>query len=275
MKIALTDKEVQHALDLSSEELVSLLRYRRPTETAAKFKVVSPLLLVVGSKKYQVDLLEIELDRNSSTGQMSWEGEDWDTTDLPSTNVSKKKKDKSLKLPSLVITTELTAEIFTSLLEVSEVMVLLRINNVPGYFITDMVRVDYNKAAAFPERDSQKSPRPRLIMKSGVVRPIVDLLKAQISESSFYECFIGGKSEEFYNSEGDALDEIVELIGFLRKNNETDIALRRRVIDYLKLYLESRTSVTDEDLNKIVDEAQKKIEIDKKIDEASGNKPDE
>lgn len=271
MKIRLGDREVSNALDLNSEELIRLLRFQKPKTSKAEFQIVSPVLLILGDKKIQANIVNVrdnESLRNdpyagdgggSFTGYYAEEVEKL----YPGSITPRKAKDSTESISPFILELELTPEIFDGLYGVKEVIILLRVQNIPAYIKTNKIKVDFNL-----EDSKKENYTPTIAIKVEKVRPILDLLKAQISESNFFEVFIEGKSEEFYDKGGKDLDDLVELIGIKRKAEESDIELRRRVIDYLKLRMEQLSKVKDSDLQQIVKEETDKKRIERKLNEA-------
>lgn len=271
MRIRIHDKEVRHSLDLTSEELVSLIRFKKPASRRVPLAIVSPVIVVCDDKKFQADILDIKdatfVNREEAIyGQPEYgeeaEGEEW--ASRPGSS-KKAKKDPTEDIPPFLLTVELTPPMFEAMVGLSELLVLVRVQNIPAYIRTKRVKVDYNMEEK--ERDNV-SAKPKLVLKVEQVRPIVDLLKAQITESAFYDVFIAGKSDEFFEKGGEELDEIVGLIGIKRRVEESDIALRMRVKEYLRIRMEQLTKVKEEDVQGMVKEAEEKADIERKLDEA-------
>ena len=264
-RINIHDKDIRHSLDLTSEELVSLIRYKKPPSQQIPSQIVSPVIVICEDKKFQADIIEI---RDAAYSNQSYynspEDDPYITTveDFEAWQVksgSKKKKDPTENIPPFILSLELTPAMFEGLLTVNEVLVLLRVQNIPSYIKTNKVKVDYNK--------EDPKEKPQLVIKVEKVRPIVDLLKAQISEAAFYDVFINGRSDEFFDKGGEELDDIVGLIGIRRRSEESDIALRMRVKDYLRIRMESLSKVKEDDLQGLVKETEEQEEIERKLNE--------
>ncbi len=261
MKITLTDKELRHTLDLSSEEIIALIRYQNPKPSKGEFEIVSPCLLIVGDKKFQVDILNVE-----SQAEVGLESDDilerlrvYESSGEFPSEAKQPKKDVS----PFVLTVELPSPLFEALSNNQELIVLFRVRNIPSYVKTDKAKVDFNL-----EESLKTGYKPSLVIKVDKVKPIADLLKAQISESQFQEVFIEGNSDEFFNNEGRPLDELVGLIGIKRMKEETDVALRTRVKNYLKLRLDQLSKVDDAQLQGLLTEEEEKARIERKLAEA-------
>ena len=156
----------------------------------------------------------------------------------------------------------MTPELFKSLSTNKVVLILLRIQNIPAYAVVEKIRVNFDKPG-----DSGS-----LGMNIDRVKPIVELLKTQLTESSFYETFIVGKSEEFFESEGTQLDNLVALVGVLRKENESDNELRIRVKSYLKIRIAETTNVGDDELKALIRKSEEVAEIERLMNEAKSKK---
>jgi hypothetical protein len=286
MRIKIVDKTVQHTLDLTPEELVNLIRYKKIDTRSVPFKIVSPVLLICDSKKFQIDIINIE---NVSSGggstysdgggreyypedDVPFESPDFQEMEEEVGSSKKKKKDPMAKMPSFTLRLEIVAQMFDALAASQEILLLLRVQNIPVYVRTNLVKVDYNMAD--PVKGSEKKAKPTLLVKIERVFPIVDLLKAQISESDFFDVFIAGKREEFFEKEGADLDEIVGLVGIKRKVEESDIELRMRVKDYLSIRIDQMTRIKETELQQMVKETEEKERIDKAIDDANKKNKD-
>ena len=238
-RITITDKQVKNVLDLSPEEEVLLLRYDKVDPVREAGAIVSPVLVVCGDKKFEVDLIGQPTDLNDNYGDQS--------------------QGKEKGLSKVKIRTELPPELFKELVGVKDILLLARTQNVPSYIMTNRVSVEYDKTKDAP---------PMLVVSCDKFKPIDDLLKAQISEPTFYEVFIEGNNEGFYNAEGEQLDNLIEPIGVKRRIEEGDTELRQRVIEYLKFRLQGTVKVKDEEIKTLIEQA----EVDQKIDEASKSK---
>ena len=277
MKISIVDKDIQNTLDLTSDELVRLLRYKKIDTRSTPFTIVSPVIIVCDDKKFEVDVLDIPSLRgdemygdfdNDISMEDAYYMRRYQENQL---RAIREETDDTLKeriepVEAFTLKVELSSELFAALVPTSEILILFRVQNAPAYTRTSKVRVDYNKQKDKVKRSGEN--RPALIIKIDQIKPIVDLLKAQITESAFYEVFIEGKSDEFYDAKDNNLDEIVELIGIKRRSEETDIALRTRVISYLKLRMTELSKVQDDDLKELVDNAQLQADIEKKLNDA-------
>lgn len=277
MRISIIDKAVKNTLDLTSEELVRLLRFRRLDTRRVPFKIVSPVLIVCDDKKFECEILDIKslnrspYDEQNVPSDFYGEGEDLDPGMV---RQARKQSEKTEDIEPFTLKIELPPGLFAELTKVDQVIVLMRVQNIPVYVRTDAVRVDYNKEGTYqepgePERQARVKDKPALLIKVPGVRPILDLLKAQITESAFHEVFIDGKSDEFYDAKDAKLDEIVEIIGIKRRFGESDVELRNRVIAYLKIRMAEATKLKDEELQQMVNETEKQREIDRRIDDAS------
>lgn len=274
MRIRIHDKEIRHSLDLTSEELVALIRYKKPASRRVPLAIVSPVIVVCDDKKFQVDILDIKdatfVNREEAIyGQPEYgeaygeeAGEKWES---PGGAGKKAKKDPTDDIPPFLLTVELPPAMFEAMVGLSELLVLVRVQNIPAYIRTNRVKIDYNMEEK--EKDNV-SAKPKLVLKVERVRPIVDLLKAQITEAAFYDVFIAGKSDEFFDKGGEDLEEIVGLIGIKRRTEESDITLRMRVKEYLRIRMEQLTKVKEADVQGMVKEAEEKAEIDRKLDDA-------
>jgi len=244
MKIVITDKTVRNVLDLSEKEVINLLRYRSLDYNKVPYKIVSPVLLISGDDKFELEIKDVEGKGNYFTPGLK-EGS------LPSDFVP------------FVLKLEVVPRLFDSVVKNGEILILVRIRNVPCYIRAQQeIKIIYGGSVG-------ESMTPKAIMEVNVSsepKAIDDLLRKQISDSTFYEIFIGGESGEFFDSEGGKLDDLVGLVGMKRKAGEGDTELRKRVVDYLKFRVGSITQkIDDSDLEGLLAQA----DIDKKLDEAS------
>lgn len=276
MRINIVNKEIKYALNLTSEELVHLMRLRPLQSRRSPFQIVSPILIVCGEEKYEVEVKEVSeaAKRVSSADEEDFieEVEDLDpgffedeeAGKIPTGPKRKKKRkvDPTERIPGFVLETELTPELFKALTVNKVVVVLLRIQNIPAYAMVENIRVNI----------SNPGESGSLVMRIDRVQPIVDLLKTQLTESSFFETFIVGKSEEFFESTGVQLDDLVALVGIKRKDNESDNELRMRVKSYLKIRIAETTDVSDEELKQLIRKSEEVQEIQRSMDESKKKK---
>lgn len=260
MKITLGDKAVSHSLDLTSDEFIRLVRFQKPKPNIknSDLEIISPVLLLIGEKKIQATVLNMQDD---GTAQRRLELRDEMFDELSPRKQSEKQtaKDVTERIAPFRLELEITAETFEALIKTKDVLVLFRVQNIPCYVQTSKVKIDFNL---------ENSPIPALVIKVDKVRPVLELLKVQITESQFNEVYIEGKSDDFYDKGGADLDDLVELIGVKRKIDESDIALRRRVKEYLQLRLEQLSRVKDDDLQQMVKDEAEKQRIERKLNAA-------
>lgn len=246
------------------------------------FQIVSPVLIVCGDEKHEVEIKEVSETASrrmlpppdeGKFAEFNGEGEmvenldpgDFDPMTLKVKEGRKRKKrkvDPTERIPGFALETELTPELFTALTKNKVVVVLLRIQNIPAYAMVENIRVNL----------SNTGESGSLVMRIDRVSPIVDLLKTQLTESSFFETFIVGKSEEFFESTGVQLDDLVALVGIKRKENESDNELRMRVKGYLKIRIAETTDVDDEELKGLIKKAEEVQEIERSMDKESKKK---
>lgn len=276
MKINLGDKSIRNALNLTSEELINLLRYQNPKTSSADAEIVSPVLFVFENVNIQSTIVGIQDNNYRETEQPYYDSDDDEEfRDLDGGMVeedgsiggrrkkSKNSKDSVKNIPSFVLEVELTRELFDELLKVKEVLILMRVQNIPVYVLTNKAQIQFNL-------EESKKPKfvPSLAVKIDKVRAIVELLKTQISESDFFEVYVKGKSDEFFEKGGADLDDLVGIIGIRRKPQESDIELRMRVKSYLITRMEELSKVKDEDLQNLIKDQAEKDRIEKKMDDA-------
>jgi len=252
------------------------MRLRPLQSRRSPFQIVSPILIVCGEEKYEVEVKEVSeaAKRVSSADEEDFieEVEDLDpgffedeeAGKIPTGPKRKKKRkvDPTERIPGFVLETELTPELFKALTVNKVVVVLLRIQNIPAYAMVENIRVNI----------SNPGESGSLVMRIDRVQPIVDLLKTQLTESSFFETFIVGKSEEFFESTGVQLDDLVALVGIKRKDNESDNELRMRVKSYLKIRIAETTDVSDEELKQLIRKSEEVQEIQRSMDESKKKK---
>lgn len=255
MRIAL-DKQTQHVLNLSSEELVTLLRYRKIDPRLVSGSIVSPVLLICEDKKFQCTVYNVVEQGTSIPSDWPYGREGLLLDDLEAIQSD----EKPSKFSPFLLQIELTPEMFEPIIKTELIYVVMRLNNKPVYTKTKNVKIEYNKA--------DKESKPSLVISVGGIRPIVELLKAQITESAFYDVFVNGDSNEFYDAESKALDELVEVVGFKRRLEESDGELRKRVIDCLKFRVTEGAKLQDADLQKLVSDEEQRQNIERKIDDA-------
>ena len=265
MKVQITDKLIKHILSLTSDEEVLLLRYKKLGNRrggGGTVQVESPVLVVCENQRFQADVLEIEEVGNRYD-------------EYGSEPEKIKKAEDISKLDPFDMTLELSPELFKELVSTKEPLILLRVMNVPAYIRTNKIKVVYDKSKDIrPEKEDEAVPQsrkptvPTMVVRVEKMRPIDDLLKQHITDSAFYEVFIEGKREDFYDAEGAELDELVGLVGIKRKVEEGDNELRKRVIEYLKSHVE-KSNVKDEDIQQLVKTAEEQAAIEKKIDDAA------
>ena len=272
MRINIVNKQIKYALNLTSEELVHLMRLRPLQTRRTPFSIISPILIVCGEEKVEVEIKEVietstrrTLSASDDSGLAEYmdldpmEGVDEEEEEESPTRKKRKRKvDPTEKIPGFALETELTPELFTALTKNKVVVVLLRIQNIPAYAMVENIRVNI----------SNPGENGSLVMRIDRVQPIVDLLKTQLTESSFFETFIVGKSEEFFESTGVQLDDLVALVGIKRKENESDNELRMRVKGYLKIRIAETTDVDDEELKQLIRKAEEVQEIQRSMDES-------
>jgi len=280
MRIRIVDKQIKHVLNLTSEELMLLLRLQPLDSRRVPFKIVSPVLIVCGDQKYEVPIIRVDQLGSTRRGEypleiddvqeMIEEGQyfgdvvniDEAIPDRPPVRQrprERKKVDPTSKIPSFMMEVELNAKLFEGLMNVESPLVLMRVQNIPVYTPIEDIRVNFNKPKATPV----------LLITVERVQPIVDLLKTQLTESAFYETFIVGKSEQFFESAGVKLDDLVALVGIKRKENESDTELRIRVKEYLKIRIAGTTDVNDDELKALIRQTEEVAEIERSMDEAS------
>lgn len=254
MRINITDSQIQQVLDLTSTELARLLRFQSVDPKVQPFQIVSPALIVCGERKYEVELLAVE---ERSVGVYSA-----DSTSFyyPSKSYMTRPTTDESKVPPFNIKITLTQELYQGLCETVNPLLLFRVQNSPSYSIMSEFRAEF------------KSPgKPgELRVPVNEVKTVTELLKTQLTESAFYEVYIIGRSEDFFESSGKSLDDLVSLIGIKRKIEENDTELRLRVKDYLKIRLAGTTNVTDEELYDVVKKAEEVQEIERAMDAAKG-----
>ncbi len=261
MRINIVDNKIKYALNLTSEELVHLMRLQPLQNRRTPFQIVSPVLLVCGDEKHEVEVKQVNESGNQK--QIEYESDDIIPMSEDRPKKSKKQKvDPTEKIPGFVIETELTPELFKSLSTNKVVLLLLRIQNIPAYAIVEKIRVNLETPG---ESGS-------LGMNIDQVKPILELLKTQLTESAFYETFIVGNSEEFFESEGTQLDNLVALVGVLRKENESDNELRIRVKSYLKIRIAETTDVGDDELKALIRKSEEVDEIERLMNEAKSKR---
>ncbi len=274
MRINIVDNKIKYALNLTSEELVHLMRLQPLQNRRTPFQIVSPVLLVCGDEKHEVEVKQvnesgsqrqIDYDNDDEIVPMSQKGGPWESAEIRPKSKKKQKIDPTEKIPGFVIETELTPELFKSLSTNKVVLLLLRIQNIPAYAVVEKIRVNLETPG---ESGS-------LRMNIDRVKPILELLKTQLTESAFYETFIVGNSEEFFESEGTQLDNLVALVGVLRKENESDNELRIRVKSYLKIRIAETTNVDDDELKALIRKSEEVAEIETLMNEAKNKKKDE
>lgn len=269
MRINIVDKQIKYALNLTSEELVHLMRLQPLQNRRSPFQIVSPVLLVCGEEKHEVEVKQVSEssqrmlpapeDEEEFLESMPEGVEGWQS---PKRGKKSKKIDPTERIPGFVLETELTHELFKSLMTNKVVLLLLRIQNIPAYAVIEAIRVNVDRPG---ENGS-------LVLRIDRVKPIVELLKTQLTESSFYETFIVGKSEEFFESTETQLDNLVALTGILRKENESDNELRTRVKSYLKIRIAETTNVDDEELKGLIRKSEEIAEIERLMDETKRKK---
>ena len=239
MKITLSDKEIRYALELNDEELARLLRYRKLDPNVDPYVIVSPLMVVCNNNKHIAKILDVK---------------DW-SANPPGPG------DK--KIPPFDIKIFLSPDLFKDLTLSDELILLFRVRNIPSFVRVSNFRIEYDTAI------TSKNKIPALVMRAEEVKPITDLLRMQMSESTFYEIFIQGKNDDFYDATGESLDGLVGLVGIKRMNGELDIELRNRTKGYLKFRISEILPITDEDVQKLVKKAEEEKEIEDKISAAS------
>ena len=147
MKIRIVDKQVKHILNLTSEELMLLLRLQPLQNRRVPFQIVSPVLIVCGDDKYEVTIKSV--DQLESVGRVPYSDPsridemeeffdesrvpyevgrdrsirrvpylDGSFTDKPVRRKTRKKVDPTLKIPSFMMEVELSAKLFGSLMKV-------------------------------------------------------------------------------------------------------------------------------------------------------------
>lgn len=275
MRINIIDKQIKYALNLTSEELVHLMRLQPLQGRRTPFQIMSPVLIACGENKHEVDIVRMdEAGKSRSTRGDSFSDDPLELSDEDAAEtmynfrdsrkppINKKQPTEKIKstdkIPPFTLETELTPELFNDLTTNKKALLLLRIQNIPAYAVIDSIRVNV----------SSPGTKGSLVMKIDKVSPIVDLLKTQLTESSFYDTFIVGKSEEFFESTGVQLDNIVALVGILRKENESDNEMRIRVKEYLKIRIAETTNVDDRELKALIQKSEEVQEIERSMDEA-------
>jgi len=257
------------------------MRLRPLQNRRSPFQIVSPVLIVCGDEKYEVEVKEVSEtasrrmlpapDEGEFSGFIDEEAENLDPgfsedeegRKIPTGSKKKRRKvDPTERIPGFALETELTPELFKGLTTNKVVVVLLRIQNIPAYAMVENIRVNI----------SNPGDSGSLVMRIDRVQPIVDLLKTQLTESSFFETFIVGKSEEFFESTGVQLDDLVALVGIKRKENESDNEIRMRVKSYLKIRIAETTDVSDEELKGLIKKAEEVQEIQRSMDDAKKDK---
>lgn len=273
MRINIVDEQIKFVLNLSSEEIVHLMRLQPLQIRRSPFQIVSPVLIACGENKHEVEI--IKTDESGSVRSLPppegdeeddlLEGEAWGGEEEPDKKKGKRRVDPTERIPPFVLTTEVTPELFKDLVMNKQVVVLLRIQNIPAYALIEDIRINVTNPGV----------AGNLVMRIDRVRPITELLKTQLTESSFYETFIVGKSEEFFESTGVQLNDIVALVGVLRKEGESDTELRIRVKDYLKIRIAETTDIDDQELKALIRKAEEVQEIERLMDESKRRKKDE
>ena len=269
MKVTITDKLIKHVLSLTPEEEVFLLRYKKLGNRRGggdTVKVESPVLVVCENRRFQVDILEIE-EVGSRYDEYGEEPE------------KIKKAEDIGKLDPFDMTLELTPEMLKEIVATKEPLILFRVLNIPAYIRTNKIKVSYDKSKDIrPENPNEAVPQskkptsPTMVIRVEKIRPVDDLLKQHITDSAFYEVFIQGTREEFYDVTGTELDELVGLVGIRRKIEEGDVELRKRVIEYLKMRVSSLSTVQDAEISQLVKTAEEEAAIQKKLDDAAKKK---
>jgi len=219
------DKELKHVLDLTSEEVVKLIQYKNSaTRYSSKFDIVSPVLVCAGSKKFQVTLVGAKsLEEYDSSMQLMDRYEEGGYPD----EVPRRKNIGSVEFIATVI---LSTEMVQPMMEAEYLLFIARLKNKPSYAVISSYRIYFDRKSTMG--DTNGKLLLEMVIKS--VKPIEELLKAQISEEQWYEVYVIGKSEDFFLGEGKLLDDLVGLIGLKRLPQEDDFGLRRRVVKYLK-----------------------------------------
>lgn len=275
MRINIVDEQIKFVLNLSSEEIVHLMRLQPLQVRRSPFQIVSPVLIACGDSKHEVEIIKTDESGNiralPAPEDEEFDFEDFATKgeEIPRSGPPEKKKKREIdpteRIPSFVLTTELTPELFKDLVTNKQVALLLRIQNIPAYALVEDIRVNV----------TSPGEAGNLVMRIDRVRPITELLKTQLTESSFYETFIVGKSEEFFESTGTQLNDLVALVGVLRKEGESDTELRMRVKDYLKIRIAETTNIDDQELKALIRKAEEVQEIERLMDKAKREKKDE
>lgn len=264
MRISIVDKEIRHVLDLTSEELVKLIQYKISAgRYSSKFDIVSPVLVCAGSKKFQVTLVGAKSVEEYDNAYYQRSRQVFEIDQPPPTR-------KNIGAIDFIATGELTAEMVQPIVEADYLLFIARLKNKPSYAIISNYRIYFDKKS--PVGDTNGKVLLEMVIKS--VKPIEELLKAQISEEQWYEVYVIGKSEDFFLGEGKLLDDLVGLIGLKRLEREDDFALRRRVIKYLKRVVEE-PPISEEEISEMLERTQQELEVDRKIDAAKKKKEKE
>ena len=64
MRINIVDNKIKYALNLTSEELVHLMRLQPLQNRRTPFQIVSPVLLVCGDEKHEVEVKQVNESGN-------------------------------------------------------------------------------------------------------------------------------------------------------------------------------------------------------------------
>lgn len=263
MRIKIVDKQVKHVLKLTSEEVVALLRFQPPSTNRVPTRVSSPCLVIANGNKYEVDILSVQ-DRGGTWSGSNDDSDDYDVDndnavrDFSSRRRKAKWSDPAQKVPPFSITVEMPEGMFEDLVKSESTILLIRVQNIPAYSVVGSISVSFDKPGS----------KPKLVINVSAVKTVADLMRTQITESTFYENFILGRSNEFFDSVGADLDAIVKLVGMCRKPDETDVELRNRVKDYLRLKIAGTTDVDDDIVADLIREAEEKEEIEQAMREA-------
>jgi hypothetical protein len=266
MKVTITDKLIKHVLSLTPEEEVFLLRYKKLGNRrggGGTVQVESPILVVCDNQRFQVDILEIEEvgNRYDEYGQ----------------EPERIKKAEDIgKLDPFDMTLELTPELFKEVVATREPLILFRVLNIPAYIRTNKIKIIYDKSKDVRQEPNDPAARkpviPTMVVRVEKIRPVDDLLKQHITDSAFYEVFIQGKREEFYDVTGAELDDLVGIIGVRRRVEEGDVELRKRVIEYIKMRVASLSTIKDSEMTQLVRTAEEEADVQKKLDDAAKKK---
>jgi len=255
MKLSIVDKEIKHTLDLDAEEVVRLIKMEKsPGRYGSSGEIVSPILVIVGSKKFQVQLVDVESEEERRSNVPFEYPDEYRIEGRTSSQV-------------IFLIGVLSPDMVETITGAESLLVLMRAKNRPSYSKIQNFRVLFDRKC---ERDTSGKILVELRVRE--LKPIEELLKAQISVDQFYEVYVIGRSDEFFKNESPAkLDDLVGLIGLKRRADEDDFALRRRVAVYCKKMVEE-PPVPDSEINQVLRQTEEEQKVEQKMDEAKGKK---